>query len=58
MTLTSLLAIIFALIISMSFSALLTQIFTILAIGLSFDLLNTWITNVSLLKWHVEKNEN
>ena len=58
MTLTSLLAIIFALIISMSFSALLTQIFTVLAIGLSFDLLNTWITNVSLLKWHVEKNEN
>ena len=54
MTLTSLLAIIIALIISMSFSALLTQIFTVLAIGLSFDLLNTWITNVSLLKWHVE----
>ena len=57
MTLTSLLAIIFALMVSISFSALLTQIFTILAIGLSFDLLNTWITNVSLLKWYVEKNE-
>lgn len=55
MTLTSLLAITFALIISISFSSLLTQIFTILVIGLGFDLLNTWITNVSLLKWHVEK---
>ena len=55
MTLTSLLAITFALIISISFSPLLTQIFTILVIGLGFDLLNTWITNVSLLKWHVEK---
>ena len=57
MTLTSLLAIVFALIVSISFSPLLTQIFTVLAIGLSFDILNTWITNVSLLKWHVEKNE-
>ena len=58
MTLTSLLAIVLALIVSLSFSPLLTQIFTILAIGLSFDLLNTWITNASLLKWYVEKNEN
>ena len=57
MTLTSLLAIIFALIVSISFSSLLTQIFTVLAIGLGFDILNTWITNVSLLKWYVEKNE-
>lgn len=58
MTLTSLVAIILALIISISFSNLLTQIFTILTIGLVFDLLNTWITNASILKWHLEKNEN
>ena len=59
MTLTSLLAIIFALIIVKSFSAVLSQIFIILAIGLGFDLLNTWITNVSILKWYVKKkNEN
>lgn len=56
MTLTSLLAIIFALVISTSFSGLLTQIFTVLAIGLGFDIMNTWITNASILKWHLEKN--
>lgn len=55
MTLTSLLAIVFALIIVKSFSVVLTQIFTVLAIGLSFDILNTWITNVSILKWYMEK---
>lgn len=57
MTLTSLLAIIFALIIVKSFSIVLSQIFTILAIGLGFDILNTWITNVSILKWYVERKE-
>ena len=59
MTLTSLMAIIFALLIVMSFSVVLTKIFTILVIGLSFDILNTWITNVSLIKWYVKsKHEN
>ena len=57
MTLTSLLAISFALIVVKSFSNILTQIFTILIIGLSFDILNTWITNVSILKWYVEKKK-
>ena len=57
MTLTSLLAVTFALIIVSSFSVVLTQIFTILVIGLGFDLLNTWITNVSILKWYVEKKK-
>ena len=55
MTLTSLLAIILALIVVKSFSVVLTQIFTVLVIGLSFDILNTWVTNVSILKWYVEK---
>jgi preprotein translocase subunit SecF len=55
MTLTSLLAIIFALFIVRSFSVVLTQIFTILAIGLGFDILNTWITNVAIIKWYMEK---
>ncbi len=59
MTLTSLLAIIVALFVVKSFSIVLTQIFTILAIGLCFDIFNTWITNVSILKWYVKKkNEN
>lgn len=52
MTLTSLLAIIFALVVVQSFSLVLTQIFSILAIGLGFDILNTWITNASILKWY------
>lgn len=55
MTLTSLLAIVAALLIVKSFSVVLTQILTILTIGLSFDLLNTWITNVSILKWYMKK---
>ena len=57
MTLTSLLAILFALFVVRSFSIVLTQIFTILSIGLVFDILNTWITNVSILKWYVEKKK-
>ncbi|HJX50280.1 MAG TPA: protein translocase subunit SecF [Candidatus Nanoarchaeia archaeon] len=57
MTLTSLFAVSFALVIVMSFSVVLTQIFTILVIGLIFDLVNTWITNVSILKWYVERRK-
>lgn len=55
MTLTSLFAVLLALIVVRSFSVVLTQIFTILIIGLSFDILNTWVTNVSILKWYVER---
>ena len=54
MTLTSLFAFSVALFVVKSFSIVLTQIFSILVIGLAFDLLNTWITNVSILKWYVE----
>ena len=54
MTLTSIVAISVALFIVQSVSNVLAQIFTILIIGLSFDILNTWITNVSILKWHLE----
>jgi len=53
MTLTSLFAVTVALFIVKSFSVTLTQIFTILVIGLAFDIFNTWITNVSILKWYV-----
>jgi len=55
MTLTSLFAVVFALFVVRSFSIVLTQIFSILAIGLGFDILNTWITNASILKWYKEK---
>jgi len=54
MTLTSIIAIITALIAIYSFSSVLNQIFTILLIGLAFDLFNTWITNASIIKWYVE----
>ena len=54
MTLTSLFAFLAALFVVKSFSVELTQIFTILVIGLAYDLLNTWVTNVSILKWYVE----
>ena len=57
MTLTSLLAMALALIVVKSFSPVLTQIFSIIVIGLGFDILNTWITNVSILKWDVEKKK-
>ena len=58
MTLTSLFAMLAALIVVRSFSVVLTQIFTILVIGLTFDLLNTWITNVSILKLYAEKKSS
>jgi preprotein translocase subunit SecF len=57
MTLTSLVAVAVALLVVKSFSITLTQIFTILVIGLVFDIFNTWITNVSILKWYVHKKE-
>ncbi len=58
MTLTSFFAILMALLVVRSFSIVLTQIFTILVIGLGFDLLNTWVTNVSILKMYVERKES
>ncbi len=57
MTLTSLFAITFAFFVVKSFSVVLAQIFSILIIGLCFDILNTWITNVSILKWYLEKKQ-
>jgi len=53
MTLTSLIAVLVALIVVGSLSSILSQIFTIMIIGLSFDLFNTWLTNVSIIKWYV-----
>ena len=55
MTLTAIAAVAVALFFIYSFGTSLNQIFTILLIGLSFDILNTWITNTSLIKWFVEK---
>jgi preprotein translocase subunit SecF len=55
MTITSIIAVTAALIAIYSFNSVLNQIFTILLIGLGFDLFNTWVTNASIIKWHVEK---
>ncbi len=55
MTLTSLIGVLVALLIVQSFSVVLSQIFLVLVIGLFYDILNTWITNVSILKWYVLK---
>jgi len=57
MTVTSIIALGIALLIVQSFSDVLKQIFSILLIGLSFDILNTWITNVSILKWYLDHKE-
>ena len=54
MTITSIIAITAALIVVFPFASVLNQIFTILLIGLGFDLSNTWITNASIIKWYVE----
>lgn len=55
MTLTSLIAVLVALLIVGRFSSVLSQIFTIMIIGLCFDILNTWLTNVSIVKWYALK---
>ncbi len=54
MTLTSIAAVTIALIITYSLSEVLKQVFSILLIGLIFDIFNTWVTNASILKWYVE----
>jgi preprotein translocase subunit SecF len=54
MTLTSIVAIGISLFIIYSVSDVLRQIFTILLIGLGFDILNTWLANAGILKWYVE----
>jgi len=57
MTLTSIAAISVSLIVVFNSSEVLRQIFTILLIGLGFDLFNTWFANASILKWYAEKKE-
>jgi len=58
MTLTSIAAVAVALFVVKGASAVLQQIFTILLIGLGFDLFNTWFANASIVKWYAEKKED
>jgi len=57
MTVIAILAVLCSLILISSFSNTMSQIFTILAIGLCFDIYNTWVTNASLIKWYVERKK-
>ena len=54
MTLTAIAAAAVALITTHSLSPTLSQMFTIILIGLGFDIINCWITNASILKWYSE----
>jgi len=56
MTIAAIAAIGASLIVIYSFSETLKQIFGIIIIGLGFDIMNTWITNASILKWFMEAN--
>lgn len=55
MTITSIIAVAIALFVVYPFASVLNEIFLILLIGLVFDLMNTWLTNVSILKWYFDK---
>jgi preprotein translocase subunit SecF len=57
MTLTALGAVLVAFIITHNSSEVLSQIFSILLIGLMFDIFNTWITNAAIIKWYADKSE-
>jgi preprotein translocase subunit SecF len=57
MTLTSIVAVAVSLVIIYSISEVLRQIFTILLIGLGFDMINTWMANAGILKWYVERKK-
>lgn len=54
MTLTVIVAVSISLFFTYGQSETLRQMFTILLIGLGFDMFNTWVTNASLLKWYAE----
>lgn len=54
MTLTAIAAVGIALIFTRSLSPTLSQMFTVILIGLCFDIFNCWVTNASILKWYAE----
>ncbi|MEI6849438.1 MAG: protein translocase subunit SecF [archaeon] len=54
MTLTAMVSIAIALIFTYSISPTLAQMFSIILIGLTFDIINCWVMNASILKWYAE----
>lgn len=57
MTLTAIVSISVGLLFVYRYETVLNQIFTIILIGLIYDLFNTWITNVLIIKWYAEKRD-
>ena len=55
MTLTSIVVVIIGLILTSSLSKVFSQIFTVVSIGLVFDIITTWLFNAGLIKWYVER---
>ena len=54
MTSTALLAVLPAFFIVTGLPDSFRQIFLILALGLSADIINTWLTNASIIKWYTD----
>ncbi|MEK6888580.1 MAG: protein translocase subunit SecF [Nanoarchaeota archaeon] len=54
MTLAAIAAVVVSLLITYNVSEVLKQTFEIILIGLIFDIMNTWLTNASILKWYME----
>jgi len=56
MTITALLAVIPAFFLVTGLPDSFRQIFLILGLGLAADIINTWMTNVGIIKWYCEKH--
>ena len=54
MTLTAISSIFVGLFFVYQYETVLNQIFIILLIGLFYDIVNTWLTNVWIIKWYAE----
>ena len=57
MTLTAIASMAVGLFFVYRFETVLNQIFIIILIGLIYDLFNTWVTNVLIIKWYAESKD-
>jgi len=57
MTLTAITSIFIGLLFVYRYETILNQIFIIILIGLLYDILNTWLTNVLIIKWYAESRD-
>jgi preprotein translocase subunit SecF len=58
MTLTAIASVLVGLFMVYRYGTVLNQIFIILCIGLFYDIFNTWLTNVWIIKWYAESKEH